>query len=226
MPKKNSYITQEDGRIYCPKCNEIHDLDHFYQQVRKSGNTTYACRGGRPKRKKWFLEELGYKRKEGSKATFHIPLEDGRIFCGYCKEPHNEDHFNIVKYIDRKRGDSQVVQYTCKSNDIRFSEFNPQKIYNSNHKKSLKDYKRDVLLQREYGITLDDYNKKFIEQDGCCAICKTPQTELKKLLFVDHCHNTGNVRGLLCNTCNGGIGLLKDSIEILKQAINYLEKYK
>lgn len=216
-----------DGKIYCPKCKEIHEKDHFYINYRKGkGNIQYVCRQNRPKRKKWFLTELGLKRKEGSKARFHIPLDDGRVYCGYCKEPHNEDHFNIVKYIDRKRNNLPITQYTCKENDIRFSEFNPQKIYESNHKKTQKDYKRDVMLQREYGITLDDYNNKFIEQNGCCAICKTPQIDLNKPLFVDHNHETNAVRGLLCNTCNGGLGLLKDNKTLLLEAVNYLNKYE
>ena len=78
-------------------------------------------------------------------------------------------------------------------------------------------------LKREFGITLDDYNKMFEQQDGCCAICGTHQSELPRALAVDHCHTTLINRGLLCMPCNLMIGHAKDNINILKSAINYLK---
>lgn len=68
-----------------------------------------------------------------------------------------------------------------------------------------------------------DYNKLFIEQNGCCKICKRPQTEFKKKLAVDHCHITGKTRGLLCNNCNTILGHAKDNIKTLQNAIKYLK---
>ena len=85
-----------------------------------------------------------------------------------------------------------------------------------------KEYKRRHDLKNLYGITPDDYNRMFVEQKGCCAICGTHQQELKKKLAVDHDHETGKVRGLLCRSCNTGIGLLKENKEILLAAISYL----
>ena len=82
-------------------------------------------------------------------------------------------------------------------------------------------------LKKSYGITYDDYNKMFIEQNGCCAICDTHITDInhkhKKHLCIDHNHETGKVRGLLCDSCNRGIGLLKDNYKILIKAANYLK---
>ena len=75
--------------------------------------------------------------------------------------------------------------------------------------------------KREYGITLDQYNEMLEVQGGVCAICgNTCQTRSR--LAVDHDHETGKVRGLLCNGCNRGIGLLNDSPELLRAAIGYL----
>lgn len=59
-------------------------------------------------------------------------------------------------------------------------------------------------------------------QNGCCLLCNIKP----KKIVVDHCHKTGKVRGLLCNECNRAIGLLKENILTLKNAINYLEKHK
>ena len=53
-----------------------------------------------------------------------------------------------------------------------------------------------------YGITPDDYNQLFQQQNGCCAICGKHQSKLKRRLDVDHDHKSGKVRGLLCNPCN------------------------
>lgn len=83
---------------------------------------------------------------------------------------------------------------------------------------------------RRYGITLADYNEMLAVQKGLCLICTEPETaKFKdgriKRLSVDHDHKTGKVRGLLCNPCNRGIGYLRDSLPIIKGALNYLETY-
>lgn len=75
----------------------------------------------------------------------------------------------------------------------------------------------------ENGITIDDYNNMFDEQEGKCAICKIHQKYLKNTLNVDHCHTTGKVRGLLCSKCNHGLGHFKDSVFILENAILYIK---
>ncbi len=77
---------------------------------------------------------------------------------------------------------------------------------------------------RKFGITLEDYQRLFEKQGGVCAICKQPETEARRTLAVDHCHNSNIVRGLLCGKCNKGIGLLRDDVEILKSAIEYLTR--
>jgi len=62
------------------------------------------------------------------------------------------------------------------------------------------------------------------EQGGCCKICGTDKPTGKwKVFAIDHCHITGIVRGLLCNECNRGIGLLRDSADLLRKAADYLD---
>jgi hypothetical protein len=82
--------------------------------------------------------------------------------------------------------------------------------------------KKDSYLQKNYLITLDEYNLIFSKQEGRCVICGKHQSEIKKALSVDHCHKTGKVRGLLCGKCNMGLGSFEDDIENLKCAILYL----
>lgn len=78
-------------------------------------------------------------------------------------------------------------------------------------------------LQRRYGITPEDYERMLKEQHGHCAICHEP-ADTPTELNVDHCHETGVVRGLLCSNCNTGLGKFKDFTPFLTQAINYLER--
>ena len=85
-----------------------------------------------------------------------------------------------------------------------------------------RDSEKNSQLMRTYGITLQDYNAMFEEQDGRCAICGVHQSELKRALAVDHDHGTGEVRGLLCQKCNAGIGNLRDDASLLKRAACYL----
>ena len=85
-----------------------------------------------------------------------------------------------------------------------------------------KDYIRVKHLQYNYGITVEDYDRMFKEQNGRCAICHTQQHYQR--LAVDHCHKTGKVRGLLCQHCNRSIGLMFDSPLRLRNAADYIEK--
>lgn len=84
------------------------------------------------------------------------------------------------------------------------------------------DRQRDYKYRINYGISIQDYNRMFTEQNGCCAICKRHQTEFNKKLHVDHNHETGKVRGLLCHNCNLSLGRFQDSPEVLKAAWEYV----
>jgi hypothetical protein len=78
-------------------------------------------------------------------------------------------------------------------------------------------------LRRRFGITPEDYDAMFAAQGGVCAICGSPPRGRR--LSVDHDHDTDEVRGLLCSTCNAGIGSMRDDPELLRRAIAYLEAH-
>ena len=87
---------------------------------------------------------------------------------------------------------------------------------------------KDFQLQKMYGISLNTYIEMLKDQQGVCAICKQPETQIHKKtnsimhLSVDHCHETGKVRGLLCKKCNMALGLLQDSLELIRNTEQYL----
>jgi hypothetical protein len=86
---------------------------------------------------------------------------------------------------------------------------------------------RAHTLKTKYGIDEQTYQKMFANQEGKCAICKTTDPGTARDNFaVDHCHTTGEVRGLLCTDCNTTLGKFNDEIERFKAAIAYLEASK
>lgn len=84
--------------------------------------------------------------------------------------------------------------------------------------------RRAVQLRIKYGITLDTYVSMLERQGGRCAICGTTKAGGRGTFHVDHDHVAGDIRGLLCNKCNVGIGYFDDDIAKLASAIAYLDK--
>lgn len=77
---------------------------------------------------------------------------------------------------------------------------------------------RNYRLKAKYGLSHDDYLILAESQENRCAICG----DLDDQMVVDHCHVTGNIRGLLCNKCNVGLGMFRDRPDLLTAAIDYL----
>lgn len=82
---------------------------------------------------------------------------------------------------------------------------------------------RQFRLKHKYNLTVEEYDQLLADQDGKCAICYTTNPGGSGSRFaVDHNHQTGAVRGLLCSNCNRGIGLLQDDAVVLSNALNYI----
>lgn len=81
--------------------------------------------------------------------------------------------------------------------------------------------KRNSVLIIRYNITQAVYSEMLAEQSGSCKICQKP-AKTSRGLFVDHCHKTGKVRGLLCATCNTALGKFDDNPEVALRAVEYL----
>lgn len=119
-----------------------------------------------------------------------------------------KEYYNIYNKEYRKKNKIKLDKYAAK------------------YRKENKDKEKERQLIYYYGITLEEYNILFLEQEGCCAICCRHQSELKQSLCVDHNHETNEIRGLLCKRCNSLIGYSNDDINILNKAIEFLTKIK
>jgi len=88
------------------------------------------------------------------------------------------------------------------------------------------DGNHGYFLEYRYGITAERYAELLNEQGGRCAICRTDSPGGKARVWcVDHCHNTTEVRGLLCGPCNRGLGQFKDDAARLRAAAEYLDRH-
>jgi hypothetical protein len=92
------------------------------------------------------------------------------------------------------------------------------------------DYRRDLHFKRYYGMDVAEYKRLLDVQGGVCAICKgtekTKRGDKLGFLAVDHCHKTGDIRGLLCSSCNTGIGRFADDPELVDRAAAYLRSHQ
>lgn len=134
----------------------------------------------------------------------------------------------------------------CCSNSraAKWKQDNPEKV-KLQKKKWLSDNKDKILQYREkvtkqqtrqyqvkgtYNLSWEEYVKLYDQYKGSCGICKTPlslvPSDTTMTAHVDHNHKTNKVRGLLCRSCNRGIGYLNDSSERLQAAAIYLQKYE
>ena len=146
-----------------------------------------------------------------------------RLKTGYMD---NYYHCNLKKWKERQ----SMEEYKEAKNKARRLKYATDEEYRNKHKNQVKEYQKthkDIRLSqriKKYGLSANDYYKLLEKQNGECAICGTDIGDINgNRLYVDHNHKTGKVRGLLCSNCNFGIGSLKDSIELLKKAIIYLE---
>lgn len=164
--------------------------------------------------------------------------------CSTCKKEKNIEEFN------KESSSPSGISYICKEcARIKSKKYQTlpgikdKSIKRSSERRrerreidgDMRVYERGLYLKRYWPqLTAKEakrkYDELFTEQNGLCKICNAPESSFDKRcnkikdLSVDHCHETGVVRGLLCHKCNIGIGALQDNIAILNSAINYLNQ--
>lgn len=133
--------------------------------------------------------------------------------CKSCVAAINRDH-----YVKNKGARLTYQKKYQEENSEARNE------YAKAWRKKNKDYIKQFDLIRVYGITQEEKLKMIEDQNGLCAICANILFE-NRTTHIDHCHDTGKIRAILCHGCNTGIGLFKESIPALQSSISYLEKF-
>lgn len=164
----------------------------------------------------------------GKANTFYIHRKKGSCYCKDCDAYFTEYNSDYLKTKKRKVATEEDVYneqtFVCmicgvvKRNSLLYRK---KKVFPYNICKEC--YKQQKRPFRVYGMTNKQYDDLLIKQNYSCAICHTPFNK-KNRLCVDHCHTTGDYRGILCLSCNTMLGVAKDSVVTLYSAINYLSK--
>jgi hypothetical protein len=147
-------------------------------------------------------------------------------WCSKCKQDKPQNQFE--KSPNRRPFGLASLCIPCNKERKRKEKFNRYHSL-SKEQRRVQNKKGNV---RKFGISYEEYHAMLERQDNKCSICNKEETETNvvynhtKYLAIDHCHETGKIRGLLCSKCNKGIGMFKEDISILKSAISYLEKYQ
>lgn len=144
--------------------------------------------------------------------------------CSVCKEEKALSEFNKNK--TRKNGHSHICRDCDKKAKQGTTYSDRNKAYAARNPDKIKLIGRASHLRNKYNLTIEEFDELRIAQNHRCFICGTHETEThREVLCVDHDHDTGSIRKLLCSKCNQGLGLFNDSSSLLKKAAEYLESY-
>jgi Recombination endonuclease VII len=202
----------------CRTCGVTKELTEFRPGVRK-GKTYYRwdCRGCcNTKGRDW------YRDRASPEIPAVLPLDEfGVQICNKCHRELPLSQFSPNRSM--RLGVRRECKKCCSEQAMAWLDKNYEKAW-------------DTRLRRNFGITLDQYRAILAGQGGVCAICGEPPSIIgyrpsrrqgrpcRPMLVVDHDHETGKVRGLLCIPCNRGIGFLKDDAATVRAALKYLEE--
>jgi hypothetical protein len=167
----------------------------------------------RPKR----TEAQKAKRREADRARRAIHREQ------VLRQQRDASARWSAKHPDKKREKNKAWSVKKRAEDPRYFADNGAR-YRARHADAMPEMVRRGNIRR-YGITVDDYDRMLVAQNGVCAICRQPCLTGKRLA-VDHDHATGKVRGLLCSNCNQGLGHYCDEPVLLRAAADYVERSK
>jgi hypothetical protein len=134
--------------------------------------------------------------------------------CNYCRKEYrlkNKEHIRLKNKEHHKKNAKQKIKRAT--------------LWNKEHPDRRRIIIKKDNYKRRYGLSLEDKQALIDNQNGTCAICNKYLNSSDKAC-VDHCHTSNIVRGILCNTCNSGLGMFKDSQENLKSALKYLKKHQ
>lgn len=151
--------------------------------------------------------------------------------CRVCNKQYMKDYYQKNRGRWKNyRGDNRDKINAAKRKLYRESEKVRRYYIDLANRWRIKNPERKYaqVLWDNYKLTLEEYRQILDRQNGGCALCGKKEGKIngKRILHVDHDHETGKVRGILCVQCNHGLGKFQDSVEILDKATAYLRRHK
>ena len=157
-------------------------------------------------------------------------------FCRFCKRTLPRSEFyranrakDGLKHRCKECDKAKAAEYyrenrdAIKSKVATYKAENPEVVRNWNRNRPSQSEEKRLNL---YGVTAEEYQHMLDRCGGRCESCgRDPWEVSNRGPHIDHCHETGHVRGILCFRCNTGLGHFRDSIEDLERAIDYLRKF-
>jgi len=148
--------------------------------------------------------------------------------CKVCGEYKEIDNFQPQGYQCRScRNKKQQAYWASLPEDIRKQRQNSleyKKEYAKRNSVKIKKLARAQHLKRKFKMTVEEYDAILEKQNGVCLLCKNV-CDTGNSLAVDHDHDSGKIRGLLCKNCNTALGLFKDNVDVMTRAIEYIEMH-
>ena len=198
----------------CTTCHRLLDIYCFRGHFRKVSN----------ERRQYFdndcIECVNNRKNKDSTEALRSKIKT----CSQCNQEKLGSDFQV------NRTQSDGLDYICRQCAKERYDKNHSRVLQYKRKSRQKSPSRaaEYKLKNRYGITWQEYDETFRYQGGKCRICGMVETKKSRTgeivrLHVDHDHSTNEVRGLLCSSCNSGLGNFRDSVELLRKAITYLE---
>lgn len=148
-------------------------------------------------------------------------------YCSCCLVPLPLSCFTKDKYYkDGYRGECKSCR-KVKQTEYKNRPENREKVLSWDRKSKNKNRGRwrDQMLKSKYGITQEQFDQISESQGHKCALCFFPAEKMRhKALCVDHCHETGRVRGLLCHPCNTLLGRVGDNVAGVSRMLEYVSR--
>lgn len=166
---------------------------------------------------------------EKRRIKYHSDTSEREKRKSQSRSPEENREYMRQYYLANKGRFKPSAEQRSKNNASRRAKYAACDITRDKLKGHAKKWSRDnpqkKLSQRlkQYGLTVDSYERMRNGQSGMCAICLTPPRRGR--LYVDHCHKSGRVRGLLCSDCNLGLGKFNDDADRVLRASKYLEAH-
>jgi hypothetical protein len=200
----------------CSRCCLILPIDNFGIRSDRPSGVRSECKNCTKTRYKQWVDDNPEYRQQYYKENKERHYQKNKEWKNANKEKINA----------RRRELRATPEAKMKSKEYKERTKDRDQQYRDNRKHVKKDY----ALKSNYGISLEEYNLMNQQQGDVCAICKQPETAMWRgrltRLAVDHDHNTGVVRSLLCSRCNRALGSFDDDPVLLRAAADYLEYHR